>query len=142
MMPYYLLIIFILILQLRFNQTSEKHISFFGAFLVLFMFAALRGNGDGDYFNYLSYSKLVTSIEDVLEASIPTEIGFRLISYFVNSVGLHQQMVIAIMNFISLTCIFLFIKKYSPDKLLSVFLFLPLYFNLTCILRELLLQLV
>lgn len=129
MWPYFLVVFLILILQIKFKKNNTNEFSYNLAFLILFGFAALRGNGDGDYFAYLSYSKLVTSIDKVLDSSFPMEIGFRIISYAVNKIGLHQQAVISIMNLISLTCVYKFIKKYSPDKMLSIIFFLPLYFQ-------------
>lgn len=128
MTPYFLIILFIVLLQLPLRKFIREDFNYILAFIVLFLFAALRGNGDGDYFVYLSYSQFITSIGDVLNFNFPMEIGFRILAFLVNSLGLHEQMVIASMNIISLTCIYIFIKRYSPDKMFSVFLFLPLFF--------------
>nr|WP_245329646.1 EpsG family protein [Enterococcus alcedinis] len=100
------------------------------AFIILFIFAAIRGNGSGDYFTYLQYSKEIKSISDVLNTNFPMEIGFRIISFIGNKLSLNSQFVIAVMNLISLSCVYIFIKRYSKDKMLSVLLFLPLYFQL------------
>ena len=129
MWPYFTIVFFILILQIRFTENSTRNFNYNLAFLLLFCFAALRGNGDGDYFAYLRYSSYITSVDKVLDPNFPMEIGFRTIAYIVNKMGVHPQAVIAIMNLISLTSIYKFIKRYSPDKMLSILLFLPLYFQ-------------
>ena len=129
MWPYFVILLITFLAQIQLSKRSNRNVGFTLIFVVLFLFAALRGNGDGDYFNYLIYSKYITTFSNVLDFRFPMEIGFRLISYLVNSLGLHEQTVIAIMNLISLTCIYTFINKYSPDKALSVLLFLPLYFQ-------------
>jgi hypothetical protein len=128
--PYLLIVFIIVILQYGKNldeaRTKKKLLL---AFLILFLFAGFRGNGDGDYFTYLRYSTLITSFDSVLNFNFPMEIGFRLIAYFVNATKIHQQFVIIIMNAISIICIGVFINRHSSDKMLSVFLFLPFYFQ-------------
>lgn len=127
MTPYIIIILLILLLNVFSNKGVNETINYRVAFFILFLFAALRGNGDGDYFQYLDYSKLIQSISDLFNSSFPMEIGFRLISFIVNSLGLHEQAVIAIMNLISLVCIYKFIKMYSPDKMFSIILFFPIF---------------
>lgn len=129
MWPYFVPVLSVLMLQMKIGRESVSKIQYMVAFFILFCFAAFRGNGDYDYFAYIQYSRYVTSLGDVFRNSIPMEIGFRAISYFVNILGVHQQFVIMIMNFISLACIYKFILKYSPDRIFSVLLFLPLYFQ-------------
>ena len=126
MTPYILLILFVAFLQFK-NKSNNDKKSFIIAMLVLFSFAAFRGNGSGDYFTYIEYSKYITSLDMVFASNFPMEIGFRIISYFVNITSLHQQFVIIIMNAISIACIGIFIKRHSSNKILSVFLFLPFY---------------
>ena len=127
MLPYFILIAVILISQIKVHKRSNQTYKLFLMFVGLFIFAAIRGSGSGDYFNYLIFSKYVTNFGDVASKSIPMEIGFRFMSYINNILGFHEQTVIAAMNFISLLCTYKFIKKYSPDKVLSVLLFLPLF---------------
>ncbi|QUH19066.1 EpsG family protein [Alkaliphilus sp. B6464] len=116
-------------IQMQFIKKNNLGLNYITAFLILFSFAALRGNGNGDYFSYLRYSTYITSLDRIFDPNFPMEIGFRIISYAVNILGLHQQAVIVIMNFISLICVYVFIKRYSPDRMLSILLFLPLYFQ-------------
>ncbi|NMA85358.1 MAG: EpsG family protein [Epulopiscium sp.] len=129
MWPYFFIVFSILLLQIEFSKKNTNKIRYSLAFLLLFSFAALRGNGNGDYFSYLKYSTFITSIDNVLNSNFPMEIGFRIISYVVNKLGIHQQAVIVIMNLISLICIYKFIENYSPDKILSILFFLPIYFQ-------------
>lgn len=129
MWPYLCLIFFILILQIR-NRTKSADSVFFGfGVLLLFWFAALRGNGSGDYFTYLERATYVNTIQDVLNNNVHMEIGFRMLSYLVNMLRLPAQFVIMAMNLISIACMTKFIRTYSPDKCLSLLLFLPLYFQ-------------
>ncbi|MCL2151837.1 MAG: EpsG family protein [Oscillospiraceae bacterium] len=130
MVPYIVLVLFIALIQIR-KKTNLDEVdrTYFFALLVLFLFAALRGNGDGDYFAYLRFSTYVTSFRHVISPSVPVEIGFRFISYIVNTAGIHPQYVIMIMNAISLICVSVFIRKYSSDRVLSLLLFLPVYFQ-------------
>lgn len=121
----FIFLLAIINLTLNFKQ---KKISVFLTFLGLFLFAALRGSGNGDYYTYLNYSKLITDFDSVLDNDFPMEIGFRILSYFVNFISANSQWVIILMNFISLTLFYKFISKYSSNMLLSVFLFLPYYF--------------
>lgn len=124
-MPYILLVLLIMSLQFI---GGKRRLEF--AFIILFLFAAIRGNGNGDYFTYIQYSKVIKSTSDVLNNNFPMEIGFRIISFIGNKLSLDSQFVIAVMNLISLSCVYAFIKEYSKDKMLSVLLFLPLYFQL------------
>lgn len=98
--------------------------------LILFVFAAFRGNGDVDYFNYKEYSLLFQNLNSVLFEHKFIEIGFRILSFFVNIINLDSQFVIIIMNLISISSVCFAIYKLSDDKMLSVVLFLPFYFQL------------
>lgn len=121
-----LLIIFLQIVQLFVKKNSNGILLL--SILVLLFFSALRGNGNGDYFHYLEYSKMIHSTKDLFNNSFPMEFGFRLLSYLVDKLSLDSQWVIAMMNVISLSFIYLFIKKNSKDYMFSVILFLPVFF--------------
>lgn len=125
MIPYILLILLIIIFQTNKFQMSIKW-----AMAALFIFSAFRGNGSGDYFTYIDYSAHIETLKDVINPDFPMEIGFRIISYVGNFLSLGPQFSIAAMNLISLSCIYYFIKNYSPDEMLSVLLFLPFFFQL------------
>lgn len=124
-MEYLIIYIILLILSNRYIKNNEN--KFLLMMIILFLFAALRGNGDGDYFTYKEYAKYVKEFKDVLEQTIPMEIGFRSLAYIVNKAELNLQWVIIGMNIISLTCIYKFIKKVSPDIILSVIIFFPYF---------------
>lgn len=142
-MPYYLLygyICFSILLNTKFKPIKkqilgnkagiifEKLFSYECLILTLFMFAAFRGNGDGDYFNYLNGVKYVNSFEFVLFPSdYPFEIGFRILSYISNSLTLNPQFVIMSMNFISLSLLYIFVNRRSKNKMLSIFVFFPIF---------------
>lgn len=128
MLIYYILVFFILLLQIKIWKNSANRLRYSISLILLFFVAALRGNGDGDYFVYLQYAELINSTTMLFNNSFPMEFGFRLISYIVNVFGINTQLVISLMNLISISCISIFIKRHSPDKLLSVFLFLPIFF--------------
>lgn len=94
-----------------------------------FIIAAMRGNGMGDYFAYIRYGEHIRTINDVLYANIGMEIGYKAICYIINLFHFPRQTVIIIMNTISFSCIYVFIKKYSSDWSMPVLLYLPLYFQ-------------
>ena len=96
----------------------------------LFLFAAFRGNGNGDYFAYLDRGVYISTIQDVLyNRKIGMEIGYRWIVYVVRLLRLPRQFVVVFMNAISFSCIATFIKRYSKDWCLSLLLFIPLFFQ-------------
>lgn len=128
MAPYYIVLIIIITSQFIFyKQNNKNNYVFIVCMLILFLFAGMRGNGAGDYFTYKKYAALITDIPALMNKNFPMEVGFRLISFVVNKLSLDIQFVITIMNAISLSCIYVFIKRYSPDKIFSLFLFLPMF---------------
>lgn len=129
MWPYFLLVFFILILQFKFTKFHGENLSFYIGVTALFLFAALRGNGHGDYFAYLSRGAYIDTIGEVFYNSTQMEIGYCFLYYIVNCLHLPAQGVIAAMNLISILCMTKFIQKYSPYKCLSLLLFLPLFFQ-------------
>lgn len=102
---------------------SKKEL-FVVAYLVLFLFCALRGDGSGDYFIYKEYSKAITSWQSVLDFDFPMEIGYRVISYAVNIFNLDSQFVIIGMAFLSVTTFSFIIFKFSK----SVFCACAIYY--------------
>lgn len=130
MTAYWVLISLVILLQFKVTKLKkEQYYKYVFIIIALFIFAAMRGNGDGDYFTYLTYSKDIRTLGDVFNNSFPMEIGFRIIAYFVNTIRLNSQFVLIIMNAISIFFINKFIKNYSLNPLLSLFLYLPLFFQ-------------
>ena len=132
MLPYYLVFIVLLLmaisesrfnLEINLNQRNKK--LFWSVFLLIFAFVILRGNGDGDYFSYKEYCQEIKTLTDIFNSSFPMEIGFRILSYIVNLFHLNPQFIIIFMNSISLTLIFIFIRKYSTLPYLSLLVYLP-----------------
>lgn len=128
MWPYFAVVIVILFLQIKINYRVAK-LQFYIGIIVLFVFAACRGNGSGDYFAYLYYGWDIRTIQDVLYTHKNMEIGYRVIAFFINWLHLPGQAIIVSMNLISMACICTFIKKYSKDWCLSLLLFLPIFFQ-------------
>lgn len=128
MWPYFALIAVILLMQIKWNRHVTK-IQFYIGIIALFLFSALRGNDNGDYFAYLNYGWNIKTWHDVFYSHEAMEIGYRIIALMVNYLGLPRQFIIITMNFISLACISKFIRKYSKDWCLSLLLFLPLFFQ-------------
>lgn len=131
MYPYYLIILIVLInWGISSRWKSLEKALFFSTMLILFLFAALRGNGDVDYFNYKKYSLLFTTLPSVFLEKSFIEVGFRFISYINNLLNLNPQFVIATMNLISICSVSYVFEKLSINKFLSIFIFLPFYFQL------------
>lgn len=128
MWPYFALVALIILLQIRINSRMVK-IQFYIGIIALFIFAACRGNDNGDYFAYLNYGWDIRTWSDVLYTHQAMEIGYRMIAFVINWIGLPRQAIIMAMNFISLSCIFAFIRRYSENWCLSLLVFLPLFFQ-------------
>lgn len=123
---FYLISIFIFNNYIDNNQNKLLSIIFSSStgFLILFLFAALRGNGNGDYFTYLDAVKSVKSLTYIVEfANERFEIGFIALAYLTNSLHLPAQFVLIFMNFISFSCVYYFVKKHSKNISLSLLLF-------------------
>lgn len=125
-LPYCLLYMYVLFTNIRMGKRikilSDPRLIFF----LIFLFAALRGNGNGDYFKYYDNVSLVTSWENVVSpVSFPFEIGFRFLAFVTNVLNLDPQFAIAAMNAISIGSIYYVLKRYSKDIYLSILLFIP-----------------
>ncbi|MDD7305000.1 MAG: EpsG family protein [Peptoniphilaceae bacterium] len=122
------IILFIINSCLDFSKEKQKKISLGLMFLIMFVFAALRGSGDGDYYNYLWFTRDIgTDMSKVFNFSYPVEFSFRLISYFINSLGISRQWVIVLMNLLSILPTFYITAKESVNPFLSVLIFLPIF---------------
>lgn len=127
MYAYWVALASIILLQIQFSKKTKKNINFLVIMLILFLFAGLRGNGKGDYFNYLQYSSYIQELSDVFWFDFPMEIGFRILAFIGNYLHLNSQFVIIAMNFISLSCIYKFLKWHSDDYCYSTILFFPIF---------------
>ena len=136
MYPYALLVSIILVLQVRIRRKGRRELALLLSFLVLFLFAAMRGNGRGDYFNYLKFASYVTTPEVLWNPSFPTELGFRIIAYIVNQAGLHLQAVIAAMNRLACLDTYRFVREYHPMLCYQLFCSCRSSFSSICMQRE------
>lgn len=122
------IILFIINSCIDFSKDKKKYINVGLMFLVMFVFAALRGSGDGDYYNYLWFTRDIgTDFSKVLNFSYPVEFSFRLFSYLINLLGLSRQWVIVIMNLFSILPTFYITYKESCNPFLSAIIFLPIF---------------
>lgn len=97
-------------------------------FFLMFIFAAVRGSGDADYYNYLWFAKDIgTDFDKVLNFSYPVEFSFRLASYLINLFGISRQWVIVLMNFLSIGPVTYVVIKKSANPFLSAIIFLPIF---------------
>lgn len=108
------------------NKGKIKKIKPEYTFFLYLFFAALRGNGNGDYFNYINGIHLIDDFTKVIYGTgYPFEIGFRFIAYINNVLKLDPQFTIAVLNLISLNNIRIIINKYSKDQWLSWLMYFP-----------------
>lgn len=128
--PYLIILVGLLLLQFIKVEAKKDRYLYIAACLTLYLFAILRGNGDGDYFTYREYSTYIQTFSDLFNNDFPMEFGFRLLSFIKNKLGLNSQWIIVFMNTLSLFIIFYCMKKVSKDKYLSLLLFIPYYLTL------------
>ena len=97
-------------------------------FFLMFIFAAMRGSGDADYYNYLWFAKDIgTDFSKVMNFSYPVEFSFRFASYLINLMGISRQWVIVLMNFLSIGPVTYVTIKKSVNPFLSALIFLPIF---------------
>lgn len=111
------------------GSKKSFYILFFIAMSFIFVFAAMRGNGKGDYFAYLRRGADIKSWKSIFNNYIAMDVGYCVLAWIVNIFNWPAQMVIALMNLISLSCIYLTIKRYSEIPVLSLLVFLPFFFQ-------------
>lgn len=113
---------------IKFKDERERRILAGLMFFIMFIFAAIRGSGDADYYNYLWFAKDIgTDFSKVLNFSYPVEFSFRLFSYFLNVAGLSRQWIIVIMNALSIIPVAYISLRKSRNPFLSAIIFLPIF---------------
>ncbi len=121
-------LLFIIFSLINFKTTYQKNLAAFSMFALMFFFAALRGSGDADYYNYLWFAKDIgMDFSKVVNFSYPVEFSFRLASFLANSLSLSRQWVIVLMNFLSVMPVSYVIIKKSVNPFLSAIIFLPVF---------------
>lgn len=122
------LLLFLCFSLIDFKTSYQKNLAAFSMFFLMFIFAAVRGSGDADYYNYLWFAKDIgTDFDKVLNFSYPVEFSFRLASYLINLMGISRQWVIALMNFLSIGPVTYVVVKKSANPFLSAIIFLPIF---------------
>ncbi|MDO4594598.1 MAG: EpsG family protein [Tissierellia bacterium] len=106
------------------NRIQKAFVAIF-MFLIMLFFAAMRGTGEGDYFNYLHFAQVIKYWYQVTNPHFPVEIGFRFIAFVINSLDLSRQWVIAIMNILSIVPVIYITGKKSYNPIVSALVFLP-----------------
>lgn len=113
---------------IKFKDKKKKNLAAGLMFFIMFAFAALRGSGDADYYNYLWFAKDIgKDFSKVLNFSYPVEFAFRLFSYLINILGLSRQWIIVIMNALSIIPVAYISVKKSKNPFLSAIIFLPIF---------------
>lgn len=113
---------------IKFKDNKSKNLAAGLMFFIMFAFAAFRGSGDADYYNYLWFAKDIgTDFAKVLNFSYPVEFAFRLFSYLINIFGLSRQWIIVIMNALSIIPVAYISIKKSENPFLSALIFLPIF---------------
>lgn len=122
------LVLFAVNSLIKFNNKKNKQIFAGLMFFIMFIFAALRGSGDADYYNYLWFVKDIgLDFSKVLNFSYPVEFSFRLFSYLINYFGISRQWVIVLMNAVSIIPVAYISIKKSRNPFLSALIFLPVF---------------
>lgn len=131
MWTYYFVVIYTMIIVGFVKPTTKelKKTKLILLILPIFIYAAIRGNGKGDYFNYISRGQYLYNWSDVFHRNIGMEIGYKIVSYVIKILRLPRQSVIIVFNFISALCLYDFIKRYSTHWTMSVLLYLPIFFQ-------------
>lgn len=97
--------------------------------IILVIFSGIRGNGSGDYFTYLDRGREIQSLRDIFYNEIHMDTGYCFLSWLINMLHFPAQAVIVGMNIISISCIGIFVKRYSRVPVLSILIFLPFFFQ-------------
>lgn len=127
MIPYLLIYLYLFTGYLFQHKKTSKYffLNINVAMVVLFLFSSLRGNGSGDYFNYINAASRIQSFKD-FQYDYNYDLGFKILSLIGNKLNFHPQWVIISMNILSLGSIFYVINKESSDKWLSLLIYYPI----------------
>lgn len=108
---------------------EKKRIKLLLALVPIFIYAAIRGNGIGDYFNYINRGAYISNFIEIFTKDIGMEVGYKFFAYIIKFMGLPRQTIIIVFNTISALCLSRYIKKYSQHWTMSVLLYLPIFFQ-------------
>lgn len=113
----------------RFLSNKIKNILFNILFMVLFIISSIRYGSGTDYFSYKSYYYLTSiNIVEAINQNIHIDIGFRILFSICKSLNLTFENFIFLLNIIIFYFYYVAIKKYSKNKLLSLFILFANYY--------------
>ncbi|MFT0230104.1 EpsG family protein [Bacteroides thetaiotaomicron] len=135
-MSYYLVILFFLascsILGMFKIDKKLEYSLLFISFLALFLFSGLRYDVGMDY---SSYEQLYKDSLFQLNPEIK-ELGWAYLFYWCRNIGISFSIIILLISFFTIYCVFVFIRRYSPYPFLSILIFFLLctilYIYLQC----------
>lgn len=133
MIPYLLILLFVMCWILLEKKALNRK-AFWIPFISLSLFSSLRSDSVGsDSKNYTR--DFVNQLDvDYFEFIPESEIGFQILKYFILNFTHNYFWLFLISSIIVIYCYLIFIKKYSKDYFLSVFIFITFglytfYFN-------------
>ncbi|GEM_PF-974224 len=131
MFPYLILLAFLFFLS-GFDRTKLEKLFFAVLLLWLLIFSAFRvgGTGAGDYENYILLYSRIQDWNSVINPDVHTEIGFRILAWLGNIIGLDSQFIIASMAFLSLSVVGCVIYKHSPLRIFSLVCWMPYFLSM------------
>ena len=122
-MSYYLVILFFLascsILGMFKIDKKLEYSLLFISFLALFLFSGLRYDVGMDY---SSYEQLYRDSLFQLNPEIK-ELGWAYLFYWCRNIGISFSIIILLISFFTIYCVFVFIRRYSPYPFLSILIF-------------------
>ncbi|MCH7296579.1 EpsG family protein [Acinetobacter higginsii] len=128
MAPYFILLFAIAFASLFDGKKIDKIIFFIlSAWMIIFSALRVGGTGTGDYDAYLQLYSVTDTFEKVINPEVHAEIGFRLLSLFGHFFGFGEQYIIIAMAVLAFIPVAYAIFKYSPYKILSLFIWMPYF---------------
>lgn len=122
MLPYIFILVPLAIfslLELFHINSKQQKLLLFVSFLLLWLFSGLRYNIGMDY---PAYKELYENSLSKLNPDIK-ELGWAYFFYWFRNIGCPFELIILMISFFTIYCVFLFIQRYSPYPLLSILIF-------------------
>lgn len=109
----------------------KKDILFNFLWIILFILTAIRYGIGPDYFSYMNYYKNATpsNIYDALTSDVYFEKGYMIMSSIFKNLHLDFTHLIFFITMLIFILYWLVINKYSKNKILSLFIFYTLYYQ-------------
>lgn len=128
----YLSIFFITIIASFFDHTRFKNLIFYLISSSLICMSTLRGNsfGKGDYEHYIWIYNQIDNWQEIIQPTMHTEFGFRILSYLGNLNGFKAQYIIVMMAILGILPMLYVINNYLERKNLALLIWLPYFFTM------------